>query len=213
MDKENLIELIEVIHKDFITSALQSVKDDILVKEENKRFPNLYTFNINNIDNFSLLCRNKFFMKKFYDESTPSEKKHDRTLGNEYELLGSYILCCYELDLYNPLLNEDSDKKDFDKEDSDNKEEVLLENSILNTETVNFINLFMNIFNTLKACNKNKIKLIECCHMLRDQYNSISCISNISFYDWFMSLFSRKKKYENKYLKYKKKYIELKCKL
>ena len=204
MDTENLIKTIEFIHKDFIHSAIESVKADEREKEENKRLATISNFNIKNIDNLSLLCRNKLYMKKYYDDATPVENRHNRTLGNN-ELVGAFILSSYELDLYNPLSK--------DEENSDNQG-IIIENSILNIETQNFLNLFLSIFTTLEICKKNNINLEECCIMLQQQYKSNSCVYNLShYYNWFINLFSRKKKYEYKYLKYKKKYIELKSML
>jgi hypothetical protein len=208
MDKEKLIEIIKVIKRDFIHSAIESIKANERVREEDKKFPTISNFNIKNIDNLSLLCRNIFYMKKWYDDATPFENRHNRTLTYEYELLGGLILAGYELDLYDPLSKEDNNKENsdenFNKEKLDNQV-VNLENSIINKETENILLLFISIYKHLKNCKDANMGTLECCEILQGQFNSISCISNISYYDWFMSFFSRKKKYENKYLKYKKK--------
>lgn len=204
MDKDTLINIIKVIKKDFIDSAIESRKTDERFKEEEKKYPTLSNFNINNL---SLLSRNICYMKKWYDDTTPIQNRHSRTLTYEYELLGGLILSGYDLHLYDPLSKEDNDK-----EKSDNQE-VILENSIINKETENILLLFFTIYRHLKNCKAVDMGVLECCQNLQVQFNRISCVSNMSYYEWFMSFFLKKKKYENKYLKYKKKYIELKSKL
>ena len=197
MDKEKLIEIIRVIKRDFIHSAIESIKANERMREEEQKFPTITNFNIKNVDNLSLLCRNIFFIKKWYDDATPIQNRHSRTLGYELELFGSLILTGYDLHLYDPLSKEDNDKENSDensnKEKSDNQE-VILENSIINKETENILLLFFAIYKHLKNCKDADMGVLECCQNLQSQFKSISCVSNLSYYEWFMSFFSRKKK-------------------
>jgi hypothetical protein len=197
--ENKLISIIKFIHENLIFDAIKSVQEDTFVPEKNKQFPILSSFNLTNINNISLICRNKLFMKKYYDESTSDTNKHGRTLGNEFELLGSYILSCYELNLYIP--NEDEqNEEDF---------KYISNSNIIDDKTQNLINLYSNLYKTINRCNEYKMPLGDCCLTLKDQYDKISCKFKIPFFSWLMSFFSFKS-YKNKYLKYKKKYIKLK---
>ena len=197
MDKEKLIEIIKVIKRDFIHSAIKSIKANESNREEDKRFPTISNFNIKNIDNLSLLCRNIFFIKKWFNDSTPIANRHSRTLGYELELLGSLILAGYDLNLYDPLSKEDNDKENSDENSSKEKPDnqlVNLENSIINKETENIILLFFLIYKHLKNCKDAEMTMLECCQNLQGQFNSISCVSKMSYYDWFIkALFKYRK--------------------
>ena len=105
MEIDKLIEIIKVMKRDFIDGAIESRKADGRFKEEDKKYPTITNFNINNL---SLLSRNICYMKKWYDDATPLENRHSRTLTYEYELLGGLILAGYDLHLYDPLSKEDN---------------------------------------------------------------------------------------------------------
>jgi hypothetical protein len=199
MDSE-FISIIKFIHDNLIVDAIKS--------EERHQFPNLSHFNLKNLENSSAICRNKLIMKKFYYEATPEGKRHNRTLGSEIELVGSYILTCYELKLFVP--NED------DK--NDEGYEYISDSFIIDKETENLINLYFNIYTTIKSCNQKKMSLLDCCEILKMTYDKISCNfdksdksdkPDKSLFSWLMS-YVPFVNYKNKYLKYKKKYIKLK---
>jgi hypothetical protein len=196
MDSD-FISIIKFIHDNLIVDAIKS--------EERLQFPNLSNFNLKNLENTSVICKNKLIMKKFYNEATPEVNRHNRTLGSEIELVGSYILTCYELNLFVP--NED------DK--NDEGYEYVSDTFIIDKETQNLINLYFFIYKTIKGCNEKKMSLLDCCEILKSIFDKISCKfdksdkSDQSLFSWLMSyvpFFN----YRNKYLKYKKKYIKLK---
>ncbi len=198
--ESEFISLIKFIHNNLIVDAIKS--------DERNQYPNLSHFNLKNLENLSVICKNKLIMQKFYNEATPEENRHNRTFGSERELFGSYILTCYELNLFVP--------NDDDKNDDDFK--YISDSFIIDSETVNLITLYILIYNTIKSCNQKKMSLLDCCEILKSTYDKISCKfdkseksdkSDKSLFSWLMS-YVPFYNYKNKYLKYKKKYIKLK---
>ncbi len=195
--ESEFISLIKFIHDNLIVDAIRS--------EERLQFPNLSHFNLKNLENASVICKNKLIMQKFYYQATPEVNRHDRTFGSERELFGSYILTCYELNLFVP--NED------DK--NDEGYEYVSDTFIIDSETENFITLYLVIYNTIKSCKGKKMSLQDCCEILKSTYDKISCKfdksekSDKSLFSWLMS-YVPFYNYRNKYLKYKKKYIKFK---
>jgi hypothetical protein len=175
-------------------------------------------FNSNISDKSEIFERNKEIMLTKYYEETKSGPRGSQSPQSKFEeelmTVAALILTCYSLNMFNEFVvlekvgNDQSDSKDV--EDIDN-------------QVSDFITFYLYIYTTIEKLRQAGFDENKTCLELQEKYETIRCKSSLTtFFEKIKNLISSRftqaggKKdslsWKYKYLKYKKKYLNIKNK-
>ena len=226
---EEIIQRISNIHNKYIQEAVESV---FYITQEIKN--SIRFFDIKNIKNISLFERNLSYMRdRYYNSTSSGTRKREENSGNprsvfleEPIMIGTIVLTCYGLNLF---IEEEEEEESSTKPEEqcciEEAEEIAPTPVIISTKkiddnVINFIGLYINIDKAIQHGIKDRLSEADICIRLKEDFEKINCkkFTTTSFFSSLTGfvnkhLYGDNSRWQYKYLKYKKKYINMKKKL
>jgi hypothetical protein len=227
-DFDQIILNIRFIHDYYLSDIIESTNLSQEIKNSIQVCKRNFDTNINR-ENLQATFRllNKKLYKSTEDKGSARAKlSTESTFPVEYLNIASYIITCYNLNIYSLKDDEEEEKKKADtasKEEKKSEEFVALsESESLDREVEIFTLFYVGLYQTIekyKSLNYNEQMI---CESLKTELDGLKCGSSLfrKFYNQAKGILSNLfkvrqiggNKWKHKYLKYKKKYLNIKNK-
>ena len=219
---EKIIDRIQNIHYKYLDGVINSVSylsPKIIEKIKN--------FNIKKVKDVNLLCTNLDLLNtKFYDSTASGTRKINETKGKQPKSsfpqqalnVVAIILTCYGLDLFERNIKElEVSENESDEED---KEYIDVSPITINDDVQNFILLYLLVYRIIKFGEISNYSEDKICNDIKESFPLVKCNDDRTTIELFLqrltAIFQNQmyrqgySQWQYKYLKYKKKYLNIK---